>query len=61
MYNNNNINTISIPMDHYENLISSTARLDILLNAYQHMDRYDVEKVMEAVFGVNEKYMEDNT
>lgn len=51
--------TVCIPQTRYEDLIHTEEKLFILLDAYQRMDKYDLEKVMDAVFPSAKKYRED--
>ncbi len=49
---------IRITRTRYEDLIRAEAEREILFHAYQQMDRYDMEKVLDAVFNPKFKYKE---
>ena len=51
---------ICIPRTRYDDLIRAEAEREILFHAYQQMDRYDMEKVLDAVFNPQFKYREQN-
>lgn len=53
-------NIICISSDRYDKLIRAEEQREILFHAYQQMDRYDMEKVLDAVFNPKFKYREQN-
>lgn len=56
-----NEKTICITLDRYNELLRAETWAGILRYAYRTMDRYDEEKVMDAVFGVENKYKGDGS
>lgn len=49
-------NEVCVSVRRFEVLTQNEERLNILRMAYHSMDMYAVEKVMDAVFGVENKY-----
>ncbi len=48
--------TICIPRTRYDELVRAEMEREILFHAYQLMDKYDVENVLDAVFNPKFKY-----
>lgn len=48
--------TIRIPRTRYDELIRAEMEREILFHAYQLMDKYDVENVLDAIFNPKFKY-----
>lgn len=42
---------VSVPLHRYEELVRSETELEILLRAYQQQSNYQLEYVLQAVFG----------
>lgn len=51
--------TVCISVKNLVHLLRSDEQLEILRTAYESMDMYAVEHVMDAVFGVANKYKAD--
>lgn len=51
-----NNNMVCIAYEFFTDLVRAAERLEILRNAYTTMDRYDIENVMDAIFGIENKH-----
>ena len=52
--------TVCIPRTRYDELIRAEMEREILFHAYQQMNHYDLEKVLEAVFNPKFKYQKNS-
>lgn len=48
--------TIRIPRTRYDELVRAEMEREILFHAYQTMDKYDIEHVLDAVFNAKFKF-----
>ena len=53
------INTVFIETNRLEELIRADEKIRIIKNAYQSLDIYGIETVLEAVFGLANEYEEE--
>ncbi len=44
-------NFVSVPVTRYDELIRAEAELDVVLRAYQSLESYHLEDVLQAIFG----------
>lgn len=53
-------NVVYVFRTRYDDLIRAEMEREILFHAYQQMNHYDLEKVLDAVFNPKFKYREQN-